>query len=340
MAVRKKVTLKDIAEHCGLAATTVSRILRDKSTYCSAAKIDLVKRIASEWDYQPNIGYNIMTGRDTNIAAIIFSQPRITQDDLSHRFYMQLTGELDSRHFASYTAIMDGDLDSQLRKIRELDERGVRYYIFIGSPAYYEEIFAFLERMKRYYAGYNCSVAPRRLMPDQAGMFFHFWCIAACRGAKNYRIAVTQRYFDNSILPRVPEMERYNFRKHLYPVQPLGVVSGNSRERYFALGTQIMSELLDKHPEVDAVAFYTDFHVFGAEKVLKELKKDRSVQLFGMGDAAASKFVDAAFVTADFDVENGVGMLLDQLETHEPWEYFLSGTVTSYNIQEENDEKG
>lgn len=333
--MKKKVTLKDIAMHCELAVTTVSRILRDKETYCSAAKIAMVKRIAAEWDYRPNIGYNIMTGRETNIAAIIFSQSRVAQSDLSYRFYMHLGGELDRRHFASYTAVMDGDLASQLRKIRDLDERGCRYYIFIGTPAYYEEIFAFLERMQRSYVGYNCSFVSRRLMTDQPGMYLEFGRIAAAAGAKHYYIDTTERNFENNILPRVPEAERSAYRRHLFAGPPIGLVDGNSRERYFALGVEKMNEILEKAPAADAVAFPTDFHVFGAEKVLRERRLIGKVQLFGMGNSAASAFVQCAFRTADFDVENGVAELLDQLDKNEPWEKWLCGKVVTYNIDKQ-----
>ena len=232
---RKKVTLKDIADHCGLAATTVSRILRNKSTYCSAAKIEMVKRIAAEWDYRPNIGYSIMTGRNTNIVAILFSQYRSTQDDLTHRLYMYLSYGLDARDFSSYTAVMDGDMDSQLRKIRDLDERGCRYYIFLGSPAHYEEIFAFLERMKRCYVGFDNTQVPRRVMPDRAGVYIQYQKLLQAENIKNYRIAVTERYFNTYLLPLVPESEREVFRRTLFPVPPMNLADGDSRGFYFSL---------------------------------------------------------------------------------------------------------
>ena len=333
--MKKKVTLKDIADHCDLAATTVSRILRGKSTYCSAAKIEMVKRIAREWDYRPNVGYNIMTGRDTNIAAVIFSQSRITQDDCCHNFYMQLAAALDERHFASYTAIMDGDLKSQLCKIRDLDERGCRNYIFIGSPAHYEEIFAYLERMKRSYVGYNCPHVPRFLMLDQTGMLMKFKDIASACGAVNYRFVSSLRNFESNILPRIPVKNREIFRRNLWEVPPTGLISGDSREWYFNSGKEIMRQVLTEAPEVDALAFPSDFHVFGANAVLRENGKSGKIRLFGMGNAAASKFVQIPFTTAAFDVGKGVEKLLEQLENRGSWEMWLSGSVVEYNISGE-----
>ncbi len=330
--MKKKITLKDIAEHCDLAATTVSRILRDKPTYCSAAKIEMVKRIAKEWDYRPNIGYHIMTGRSTNIAALIFSQFRSTQDDQTNRLYMALSKGLDLRDFASYTAVMDENMDSQLRKIRDLDERGCRYYIFLGTPSHDEPIYAFLERQKRCYVGFDNNRVPRRIVPDRAGAYLEYHRLAAEQGMKNFRIAVTSNYFDRYILPRVGAGEREQFRRdHLLEVPPIRLRDGSSCDYYFTLGQEIMERALHEYPDIHALAFTTDYHVFGAADVLQKKGLAGKVQLFGMRDAVASGFVKIPFTTVRFDVEYGAELILDHLSDPGEWEFVLPGKLITYN---------
>ncbi len=328
---RKKVTLQDIADHCGLAATTVSRILRNKSTYCSAAKIEMVKRIAAEWDYRLNIGYNIMTGRNTNIAAILFSQFRSIQDDQTNRLYMQLSCGLDARNFSSYTAVMDGDMDSQLRKIRDLDERGCRYYIFLGAPAHYEVVFAFLDRMKRNYVGFDNYLVPRRVMPDRAGAYVQYYKSLLKENIQNYRIAVTEHYFNTRILPLIPDAEKERFKCCLLAVPPMRLANGSSSEFYFDLGADIMRRVLEKYPETKALAFTTDYHVFGAARVLQERGLCGKIRLFGMRDATASQFVQIPFTTTRFDVESGADILLDRIAEPGEWEVTLPGKLINYN---------
>ena len=329
--MEKRITLKDIADHCGLAATTVSRILRDKSTYCSAAKIEMVKRIAKEWNYSPNIGYNIMAGRNTNIAAIIFSQPRGTQDDQSNRLYMHLMHLLDNKGFASYTAVMDYDLDSQMRKIRALDERGCRYYFFVGTPVNYECLFAFLDRMKRKYIGFDSLQSPRCIVPDRAGAYINYCDIIHRAGLKNICIAVTENYFENNIIPRIPPAEQENFRQHLLAVPPVRYIGNDINSHYFELGRMITCRALSEVPELDALAFTTDYHVFGAAAVLKERGLYGKIRLFGMRDASASQFAGIDFTTTRFDVRAGAEQMLEHIDSGDELKIIVPGQLIEYS---------
>ena len=328
--MKKRITLKDIADYCDLAATTVSRILRDKSTYCSAAKIEMVKRIAKEWNYTPNIGYNIMAGRSTNIAAIIFSQPRGTQDDQSNRLYMHLMHLLDNKGFASYTAVMDYDLDSQMRKIRALDERGCRYYFFVGTPLNYECLFAYLERMKRKYIGFDSLQSPRSIVPDRAGAYINYCDIIREAGLKNIRIAVTESYFENNIIPRIKEAEQDTFRQYLLPVSPVRYTENDSFSHYFELGRMITNCALQDVPDLDALAFTTDYHVFGAASVLKERGLYGKIRLFGMRDSVASPFAGIDFTTTRFDVKSGAEKMLENIDSDDELEIIIPGEIIDY----------
>lgn len=328
---QKKTTLKDLAECCGLAATTVSRILRGKSTYCSAKKIALVKQLAADLHYQPNIGYQIMTGRDTNIAAVLFSQQRITQDDQINRLYMQLTTKLDERNFALYTAILDGDPGIQLNKLKALDARGCRFYIFIGTPSCYRQLYDLLENAGRRCIGFNSLDLPRGVTTDQARAYLHYHDMSAAEGRTNFRLVVSDRFLKHQLLPQLSaEQRQILLACHLsHPV--LEPASTPSHDRFYALGHDIMRQELARNPGLQAMAFPSDFHVFGAARAMLEAGlPPNSVRLFGMGDAVASRFAGIPFTTARFAMEACADMLVEHLATDEPWKTTLAPEFIAY----------
>ena len=332
---RQQVTLKDIARHCDLAPTTVSRILNGKSTYCSQEKISLVRKTALEWDYRPNIGYRIMTGRDTNIASIIFSQPRITQDDQINRLYMQLCAGLDERNFALYTAVLNGEREAQMRKIHDLDERGCRFYIFIGTPTCCEEICGILAESGRVCIGFNNITIPRGVMTNQAGAYLQYMDLAAQEGRKNFRIAVSPRYFEQQLRPYVLRERETVLPDTCLCASTIGFVTGNSAAHCFRLGYSLMRKELSENPGIEAMAFPTDYHVFGASAALHDAQRNaETVHLFGMGDAVASRFMNLRFTTARFDMEKCGEMLLEHLRRPGEWKETLSPEIIQYHPNE------
>ena len=94
-----------------------------------------------------------------------------------------------------------------------------------------------------------------------------------------------------------------------------------------------MRRILAQHPDTRAVAFVTDYHVFGAAKVLQERGLLGRIHLFGMRDAAASQFVQIPFTTTRFDVERGAEIILDKLADSGEWEIPLHGKIIHYNTQ-------
>lgn len=332
----KNITLKDIAQHCDLAATTVSRILNGKSTYCSREKIALVKSIAKEWNYRPNIGYRIMTGRSTNIAAVLFSQPRITQDDQINRLYMQLNAELHVCGFTLYTTVLDGDQQFQMKRLEELEERGCRYYIFIGSPAYCEEIHMFLKERGRNCIGFNNNFIPHGIWQDQGGAYLQYLKMAVTEKRENFKFAVTDRFFEQRILPGIPPDLAGRAKDLLLPVAPIGFITDNSYDHYFNLGYRVMKEELRRNPEIQAMAFPSDYHVFGAAAALREVKFHAGgVHLFGMGDAVASRFAGVRFTTSRFNMEECGKFLVQHLMDSSELQKLLPAEIVDYDLNRE-----
>ncbi len=326
---KKAVTLKDIASRCELAPTTVSRILNGKSTYCSEAKIALVRKLAEELNYRPNIGYRIMTGSSTNIAAVIFSQMRLTQDDHVNQLYIQLCAGLEKQGFALYTSIMNADIESQKQKLRELDACGCRYYIFIGIPTGAQELQDYLMANERSFISYNGGFSPRNISLDLGGMYLEYLRLLESRGITNFKIAVTEDFMVSRILPRLPEERRSGFcnKRLSYPLS--GIMHGDTRKLRFRAGYNAMEEELKQNPGIQAMLFPSDFHVYGAAHCLAE-HAGHPVELFGMHDAVASQFTGLKFTTARFDMEKAASLLISHLRGQEVLDIMLSGEIVHY----------
>ena len=96
-----KVTIQKIAELCGVSIMTVSRVFDpEKAGMVKESTRKKVLAVAKQYNYHPSIGYNIMTGRTTNIIAVVFSQKRVTQHDMLQKSYMALCIRLNEEKYA------------------------------------------------------------------------------------------------------------------------------------------------------------------------------------------------------------------------------------------------
>ena len=146
-----RVTLKTISEHTGLAVSTISEILNDKPNFCSRETRQYVLNTARKLGYTPNLGFKLMTGRDTGTAAILYSQRRISFEEHNRALAMLLLEELDKLGRSAYTVVLSVDASQNLQRIRELISRGCREFFFLGAPMGDREIYDLLdgEKLKR-----------------------------------------------------------------------------------------------------------------------------------------------------------------------------------------------
>ena len=155
-----RITLKMISEHTGLAVSTISEILNDKPNFCSQETRKYVLNTAKELGYTPNLGFKLMTGRDTGTAAILYSQRRISFEEHNRALAMLLLEELDKLNRSAYTVVLSVDATQNLQRIRELISRGCREFFFLGAPMGDREIYDLIdsEKLKRsHFNGYGAT---------------------------------------------------------------------------------------------------------------------------------------------------------------------------------------
>ena len=70
VALKSKVTLKDIAERAGTSVHTISKVLRDHPQVSEARKKE-IRKLADEMGYIPNAAARFLRKRKTNLIGLI-----------------------------------------------------------------------------------------------------------------------------------------------------------------------------------------------------------------------------------------------------------------------------
>ena len=86
------VSLKDIAQRCGVSTATVSKALHDQKDSC--AETNRIKKIAKEMGYFPNAAARVLkTNESNNIGVLYFDEAAM---GLTHEYFAGVLTE--SRH--------------------------------------------------------------------------------------------------------------------------------------------------------------------------------------------------------------------------------------------------
>lgn len=84
-----RITIKDIAEMCGVSVTTVSLVLNNKKVRTSASTKQKILDIAQKYNYTPNsLAVGLVTRRTNTIALLV--------PDISNVFFSQIAKHLES----------------------------------------------------------------------------------------------------------------------------------------------------------------------------------------------------------------------------------------------------
>lgn len=333
----QRISLRKIAELCELAPTTVSSILHGRRTYCSQAKIERVQELVKQYNYRPSIGYNIMTGRSTNIVAVVFSQKRVTQHDLLQKLYMALCMRLNEQNYAMYTAIMPMEWDEQKASLDALAERGCRAFIFIGAPRNYDKIREHLEELKLQILGLNNLLEPNGVFGDQNDAYARYLKMLDREGRTDIRIAFPASRVSREFLPHLDKKRHAYYLSCCMDVPHVGYVPGESARHYYRLGYEQMREEYLRNPGIEAIIFPSDYHALGAAAALLEMgSSPEKVELFGMGDSVATPFTGIRLTTTHFDVDSLVNPLMDKLVSGKKGVVVVKGEIIRYPLADGN----
>lgn len=128
----KKVTIKDIAKHCGVSITTVSWVLNGKTTELSSETVDKVKEAIKELGYHRNeIARSLVTSESKTFAIII--------PDITNLFYASIVKAANKIAMLNGYSILlfdtNNSLEDEMRQINILDNRQIDGLIIASRNA-------------------------------------------------------------------------------------------------------------------------------------------------------------------------------------------------------------
>ncbi|HOF18535.1 MAG TPA: LacI family DNA-binding transcriptional regulator [Phycisphaerae bacterium] len=101
---KTRITVTDVARSCGVAASTVSRVLNGDETFSVRPKIrERIRVVARELNYRPGLAARSLRARKTNLIAILGRRDIPTTSGLSIHATSRLVSYL---HDAGYDAVV------------------------------------------------------------------------------------------------------------------------------------------------------------------------------------------------------------------------------------------
>ena len=119
---KKIVTIKEIAERCGVSQTTVSLVLNDRENTISVATKEKIMRVAKECDYHPNGIARSLAMRKSNTIGVIVP-------DISNSFFSEsvksIQIELDRYGYTMLLCNTEEKYENDIKYIKLLVNRQV-----------------------------------------------------------------------------------------------------------------------------------------------------------------------------------------------------------------------
>lgn len=294
--IKKKTTLKDIAEKTGFSVSTVSQILNNKdNNYCSQKNKDLVFRIAKELNYQPNIGYRIMVGEKTNTVAIVCSNSIRLQESAYRELTLKLIGGLEEKGYASFVVTMCSDGGKNKEKLLELIGRGCSVFIFLGTPVAHNELEQMVVDRELNYISYDSHSFKRRINTNRNMATKKFIRNFIESGFAEFRL-IFAPYSDVTenclkvLYELFPNESPVALRNKYYrPLDKHHLFPKNALKHFYDLGFDMAKSLYKNEPEINAFVCINDYVASGVMGFLKKrgklLGKDVAVSGYNCIDA-------------------------------------------------------
>lgn len=104
----KRVTINDIAKHCGTSKATVSYVINGRQNKVSAEMIQKVEQAIEELGYVPSLSAKSLAGKGSNLIGVIIPQMDVTQKMIfDNPFYSEfLSGIEYSLRKSGYSVVL------------------------------------------------------------------------------------------------------------------------------------------------------------------------------------------------------------------------------------------
>lgn len=317
------VTIKDIAKEANVSFQAVSAVLNGKDNCrVSSRKRELIMGIAERLGYQTNFGYKLMHNAPTHTVAIVSAMHRITCQEHIKDLLILLFERLNKKNYATYfnDQMSDREFDN-IKQINDLIMRGVRHFIFIGTPSGFERIIEILNKAGIGFISFQNQFGPSLSSDGTAARELIDYLNKET--GENFRLMFPHargRRFDALCSYFHDESPEILTEKFLYRVPSVNWENIDFKEAMFQYGYDSTRKLLEKSPEVKGLFFLQDEYALGAIKFAhdQKLKVGKDLLIIGHNHTFALQCCMQPVVSVEFPLEEITGRLVALLFSDNP----------------------
>lgn len=315
--MKKKVSLKDIAQAAGVSTALVSYVLNNKEKEARVGKeiASVIREIAKKLDYQPNLlAKSLKSGKSHTIGLIVadisnqfFANiARTIEDEAKKNNYTVIFGSSDENPEKSWdliSVLINRQVDGFIIAPTENSEKQIEYLNsqnipFVLIDRYFPGIQSSYVATDNYQASYEAVLHLIKTGHDKIGMIAYKNNLVHIKERKR---GYTQALIDNNLLSKVPLIKEVDFNNITEDIEIN------------------IKELLFNKPPVNAIFFATNTLALHGLKVINKLNykipDDLAVVCFDEGDAfdffySPLTFVDQPIVEVG---KEAVRILIDQI---------------------------
>ena len=307
------ITLKEIAKRSEVSFQAVSAVLNNRTgSRVSSTTRERIIRIARESGYQPHFGYQLMRGKNPTTVALLVSVNYIRITEYTRDLMLSLMEGFNDAGYATYAHTFGPDPKANLAKVRELTNRGVSHFVFLGSPLGHMEILAEIEASGLRYISTSPNF-PRHVTklknPGRIELLREF----RRRFGDGFKLMCQEHegrpepgsYLADDLVAVFPEWTRAECCDRLLHLIPAIDYNRPTMEmELFETGAAEAAVMRERYPDARAFVFMNDYFALGAARALHErgVAIGRDLSLAGHDNILAVQTSILPISTVAFDL--------------------------------------
>ncbi|MDO4961323.1 MAG: LacI family DNA-binding transcriptional regulator [Eubacteriales bacterium] len=304
------MTISDIAKMAGVSKAAVSRYFNNG--YVSAEKSEAIRRVVEETGYRPSLNAQMLRVKKSRLIGVI--APKMASSSIS-RAVEGILSVLDESEYQMLLSVTQDNEKKELDYFKIFEEQGVDGIIYFGTiltPAHK----SFLKN-----SGVPVVMVGQHMTGVSCVYHDDYHCMKELTKKAINNGRTKPGYIGVRIEDKAVGEERY--KGYCDALSEAGLEW--AKENYLTADFNIRSgyekaeEMLEMHPELDALICATDEIAFGAYRYMndKHIRVPEQIYLSGHGDSDYIRVGGHAIATAHFDYrESGVEaarILLDKI---------------------------
>ena len=309
----KTVTIKDIAKEAGVSITAVSFVLNGKTNNVSKATAEKILEICNRCNFKPNYMASSLKSKSSKTVGCII--PDIENNYYS-RLLSRLEEELNTQGYKLLITNSGYDINRCVEAISDLVNRMVDYLVIVPPSSFAEKEPSLEETVS------NLSV-PYVLLDRTIG-------------AKDNRSILTDDVFGGYLATKY--LINHNHKRIAVITGPSGISSSRDRlqgykkaleefgiaydesiifegDYHDESGERCGREIIEKHPDVDAIFALNDIMAYGVYRVMNEhhIVIGHDISLVGYDDNYFSSLITPRLTTVRQDIDGLCRSVVDEL---------------------------